>query len=157
MTGTNAEFPRFIRPAKTEDLARIAEIVVFNYRLNFYPVFKSDWFYFEHLQVPNLMKQYVQSKNMLTNTFVYDDGAVKGFIQLNGAEVEKLFVEPVLQKQGIGGKLMDFAIAQRDVRFLWALEKNTRAIVFYQRHGFRVTAEKKFEDDTTEYLVRLER
>lgn len=157
MTGTNAEICRFIRAARADDLPKIAEILIFNYRLNFYPIFKSDWFYFQHLQVPNLIKQYEQHKDTLTNTFVYDDGAVKGFIQLNGAEVEKLFVEPVLQKQGIGARLLNFAIAERDVRFLWALEKNTRAIAFYQRHGFCVTAEKKYEEDTTEYLVRLER
>lgn len=157
MTGTNADFCGFVRAAKAEDLPRIAEILIFNYRLNFYPIFKSDWFYFEHLQVPDLVRQYEQNKDMLANTYVYDDGVVKGFIQLNGAEVEKLFVEPVLQKQGIGEKLLAFAITKRDVRYLWALEKNTRAIAFYQRHGFCVTSDKKFEEDTTEYLVRLER
>ena len=147
----------FIRPAQADDLARIAEIMIFNYRLNFYPIFKSDWFYFQHLQVPNVVRQYEQHKDMLANTYVYDDGAVKGFIQINGTEVEKLFVEPVLQKHGIGAKLLEFAITKRDVRFLWALEKNTKAISFYQRHGFCLTDEKKFEEDTTEYLVRMER
>ena len=147
----------FIRPAQADDLARIAEIMIFNYRLNFYPIFKSDWFYFQHLQVPNVVRQYEQHKDLLANTYVYDDGAVKGFIQINDAEVEKLFVEPVLQKHGIGAKLLEFAITKRDVRFLWALEKNARAIAFYQRHGFCLTDEKKFEEDTTEYLVRMER
>lgn len=147
----------FIRPAQADDLARIAEIMIFNYRLNFYPIFKSDWFYFQHLQVPNVVRQYEQHKDLLANTYVYDDGVVKGFIQINDAEVEKLFVEPVLQKHGIGAKLLEFAITKRDVRFLWALEKNTKAISFYQRHGFCLTDEKKFEEDTTEYLVRMER
>ena len=32
----------YIRQAKIEDLERIAEIFVFNYRLNFYPIFKDD-------------------------------------------------------------------------------------------------------------------
>ena len=31
------------------------------------------------------------------------------------------------------------------------------AIAFYHRHGFRVTEERKFEEGTTEYLVRMER
>jgi len=136
MTGTNAEICRFIRTAKADDLPRIAEILIFNYRLNFYPIFKSDWFYFQHLQVPNLIKQYEQHKDTLTNTFVYDDGVVKGFIQLNGAEVEKLFVEPVLQKQGIGAKLLNFAIAERDVRFLWALERIRERLLFISGTGF---------------------
>ena len=31
-----------IRPAEAKDLARIAEIEIFNYRLNFYPIFQND-------------------------------------------------------------------------------------------------------------------
>ena len=36
-------------------------------------------------------------------------------------------------------------------------ERNTRAIAFYKRHGFRLTGQKKFEEGTTEYIVKLTR
>ena len=36
-----------------------------------------------------------------------------------------------------------------------AIEKNVDAIRFYERHGFYVTDHKKFEEGTTEYLVKL--
>ena len=143
-----------IRQARAEDLARISEIEIFNYRLNFYPIFRSDWFYFQELTVPRQMEKY---RPALSTFWVYDDGAVKGFFQAEQGELKKLFVEPVLQGHNIGGKLLNFAIEKQDVRFLWALEKNTRAIAFYQRHGFRVTAEKKPEEGTTENLIRMER
>ena len=45
-----------IRKAEKKDLARIAEIQIFNYRMYFYPIFKSDEYYFDELQVPSLMK-----------------------------------------------------------------------------------------------------
>ena len=89
--------------------------------------------------------------------WVYDDGAVKGFIQIENQEIKKLFVEPVLQGKCIGSMLLKYAIDYHNANSLWALEKNTRAIRFYERHGFIVTADKKLEEDTTEYLVRLER
>lgn len=143
-----------IRHAKSEDLVRIAEIEVFNYRLNFYPIFKNDWFYFDELQV---LKQIEKYKSSIDNMWVYDDGAVKGFIQVENQEVKKLFVEPILQGHSIGTEILDYAITKMDVKFLWALEKNVKAIAFYKRHGFQVTDDKKLEDDTTEYLVRLER
>lgn len=146
-----------IRCAKIEDVARIAEIEIFNYRLNFYPIFRNDEFYFQELQVPNLIQNYLQAEDFLDNTYVYDDGVVKGFIRLEGQEVRKLFVEPVLQGKGIGDNLLAFAIKEKNVHFLWALEKNTRAIAFYRKHGFSVTNDKKLEEDTEEYLVLLER
>ena len=143
-----------IRKAKIGDLARIAEIVIFNYRLNFYPIFKNDDYYFNELQVPTIMKQYESS---IDNMWVYDDGAVKGIIQIENQEIKKLFVEPVLQGKCIGSMLLKYAIDYHNANVLWALEKNTRAIHFYESHGFIVTADKKLEEDTTEYLVRLER
>ena len=48
-------------------------------------------------------------------------------------------------------------IAEKDANHLWALEKNIKAIAFYKRHGFDTTNEKKYEEDTTEFLVRMEK
>jgi putative acetyltransferase len=143
-----------IRQARLEDLNRIAEIEVFNYRLNFYPIFRSDWFYFQELQVPNVAERY---RDSLEHLWVYDDGVVKGFLMARDGEVKKLFAEPVLQGCGIGAALLNYAIKTQNVKFLWALEKNTRAISFYLRHGFRVTSERKPEEGTSKYLIRMER
>ena len=140
-----------IRQATEKDLSRIAEIEIFNYRLNFYPIFKSDWFYFKHLTVPSLMEKYAVETGSF---YVYDDGTVKGFVCVEVAEIKKLFVEPVLQNKGIGSKLLQFAV-KNGADNLWALEKNTKAIKFYEKHGFELTGDKKFEEDTTEYLVKL--
>lgn len=142
-----------IRKANFEDLSRIAEIYVFNYRLNFYPIFKSDWFYFNELQVT---KQIEKFKELIDDIFVYDDGAVKGFIEIKDTEIKKLFIEPILQNQKIGAKLLNYAITENKVKFLWALEKNVKAISFYERHGFHKTSDKKLEEGTTENLIRLE-
>ena len=93
-----------IRPAKKIDLARITEIEIFNYRLNFYPIFQNDVFYFRELQVSGQTGKY---RNALDSLRVYDDGVVKGFIHVENREVKKLFVEPVLQGNGIGSKLLE--------------------------------------------------
>ena len=142
-----------IRRARTDDLNRIAEIEVFNYRLKFYPIFLDDEFYFGELQVPNVARRYSDS---LEDIRVWDDGVVKGFILVKDGEVKKLFVEPVLQGQGIGAKLLEYAVAHMGAKTLWALEKNEGAIRFYQRHGFQLTDERQLEDGTSEYLVRMQ-
>lgn len=89
--------------------------------------------------------------------YVFDDGTVKGMLQMSGREVQKLFVEPVLQGCSIGEKLLRYAVENCRAAFLWALEKNERAIKFYQRNRFHQTGGKKLEEGTAEYLVRLER
>lgn len=139
-----------IRKATIQDLERIAEIYVFNYRLYFYPIFKCDEFYFEELTVSNEKNSFI---SIIDDIYVYDDGAVKGFIHIDGKEVKKLFVEPVLQGCGIGTKLINY----KNVSGLWALEKNNKAISFYKRNGFRKTDHKIHEEGTNEYLVWLEK
>jgi len=144
----------YIRQATVDDLVRIAEIFVFNYRLNFYPIFQKDTFYFEDLTVFNMVESFAKE---LDSIWVYDDGVVKGFIQIEKREVRRLFVEPTLQGKSIGADLLEYGIAERDANHLWALEKNIKAIAFYKRHGFDTTNEKKYEEDTTEFLVRMEK
>ena len=94
-----------IRIATIQDIERIAEIYVFNYRLNFYPIFKNDAFYFEEMTVFNEMDTF---SSVINSIYVYDDGVVKGFIHIDGKEVKKLFIEPVLQGSGIGTKLLNY-------------------------------------------------
>ncbi len=61
--------------------------------------------------------------------------------------------------------LIEFAIKELNANNLWALEKNINAIRFYQRHGFSMTSEqqlsmvseRKLEEGTTEYLVKMKR
>lgn len=142
-----------IRPAKIEDTSRIAEMEIFNYRLSFYHLFLDDWFYFDELRVIPMAKKYADN---LAGVYVYDDGAVKGFVKVDGKEIKKLFVEPVLQSKGIGKKLLDYVVQNHNADFLWAFEKNERAIAFYERNGFHITKERKLEDGSdTYYLVMM--
>ena len=82
------------------------------------------------------------------------NGNVFGGVYLNG---KALYVDSFFQSAGIGNELIGFAIKELHANNLWALEKNVRAISFYQRQGFHLTGQKKFEEDTTEYLIKLER
>ncbi len=146
-----------IRKARIDDLSRVAEIYVFNNRVNFFPIFKEEVFSFGELQVVSLIDNYFMKEEILKNLYVYDNGLIKGFLQMNGTEICKLYVDTFFQSEGIGKELIEHAINEHGADKLWALEKNVRAISFYERHGFCLTGEKKFEEDTTEYLLKLER
>lgn len=76
-----------IRHAENRDAARLAEIEIFNYRLNFYPIFGCDEYYFGELSVPSMTENYLKDENILHNTYVYDDGVVKGFVRMTAEKL----------------------------------------------------------------------
>lgn len=136
-----------IRSASASDASRIAEIIITNYRVNFYPFFHNDPYYYGELNVVEMAAEYTDGSQVLRNSYVYDDGVVKGVIRVLDNKIEKLYVEPQFQSQGIGAKLLEFAVQNLHASELWALEYNTRGISFYQRNGFVLTGEKMMEDE----------
>lgn len=143
-----------IRIASAADVSRIAEIFVFNNRINYFPIFGDESYSFGELQVLTVAGELTPER--LGSIFVYDDGIVRGFVELCGEEIKRLYVDPFFQGRGIGSVLIEFA-AERGCRCLWALEKNEGAIRFYERHGFARTGERKHEEGTAEYLIKLSR
>ena len=148
---------RRIRQATKEDISRIAEILVFTKRVNFRPIFQNDDYSFGELTVFHVAKEWAEDPVRLSQTWVYDDGIVKGLIRVMDGEIVVLYVDHFFQKEGIGSELIRFAIEEQNAQYLWALEKNAGALRFCERHGFMFCGEKKLEDDTTEYLWKLER
>ena len=144
-----------IRKATTDDLSRIGEILVFVKRMNYRRIFHNDDFSFNELQVASVMEEY-RNPELLDRVLVYDDGIVKGLIQIDGNRIETLYVDHFFQNQGVGAALIEYAKQNYPIEYLWALEKNVDAIRFYEAHGFHLTDTKKLEEGTTEYLVKLE-
>ncbi len=96
-----------IRSAQTKDLSRIAEIFVFNNRINYLPIFKDESYSFGELQVVSFIEQYLKRKEVYQNLYVYDDGLIKGFLQMKETEIYKLYIEPCFQREGIGHELIE--------------------------------------------------
>lgn len=134
-----------IRKATENDLSRIAEMIVVNYRMNFFQFFLNEPFYFSELNVFDVAKDF--DADTLKNTYVYDDGVVKGMILVSGDELVKLYVEPQFQSCGIGAALLGYAVNELKITWLWALEYNKRGIAFYKRNGFKLTGERFIEDE----------
>ena len=136
-----------IRQANQSDASRIAEMIVINYRKNFFPIFKNEEFYFGELNVIDVAKEYMENENILQDTYVYDDGIVKGMIRLKQDEVLKLYVEPHFQGENIGSTLLNFAVSDKGANWLWVLEQNQRGIEFYKKNGFDFTGDTMVEDE----------
>lgn len=146
-----------IRKAMHKDISRIAEILVFTKRQNYRSIFCNDKYSFGEMQVLSVAQEYLDNPNTLNDIWVYYDEFVRGLIHVENKEVKKLYVDYFFENQGIGGKLIQFAIENFDVRYLWVLEKNERAISFYEKYGFHYKNEWQLEEGTTEHLLKMER
>lgn len=144
-----------IRNATVSDASRIAEILIFNKRMYYRTIFNNDKVSFGEMQVYPLAKEYVENPDKLRNIWVYDDEFVKGMLRMDGTEISELYVDPFFQNQGIGSKLMEYAIKQKNGNCLWVLEKNVKAIRFYKKQGFVFTGERRFEKGTTVTVIQM--
>ena len=83
-------------------------------------------------------------KKMLPQAEVYvyeNDREIWGFIGLNGEYIEGIFVPGEMQSRVIGKRLLDFVKTKKTELRLNVYQKNTRAIRFYQREGFKILRE----------------
>ncbi len=145
-----------IRKATCKDASRIAEILIFVKRLNYRKIFNDDHGSFVDLQVYPLAREYTDNPDSIKNIWVYEDDFVKGVLHAESGRIVELYVDHFFENEGIGSKLVDFAIHELNCYYLWCLDKNTGAKRFYNRHKFSETGEKQLEPGTSEYIVKLE-
>lgn len=65
-------------------------------------------------------------------------GRVAGFIGVENGKVEMLFVHPAWRGEGIGRRLLSYAVTALGASELDVNEQNPQAIGFYLRMGFEV-------------------
>lgn len=144
-----------IRKASEADLVRIAEIAVFVKRMNYRRIFCDDEFSFNRLTVVDTMNT---QRAFLDELWVYEaEHIVKAYIHLRDREIKELYTDHFFQSEGIGSELISFAVSHEAADHLWVLEKNTRAISFYERNGFAITGERLLWNDTGQYLIKMAR
>lgn len=64
-----------------------------------------------------------------------------GFLSREGEEISHLYLAPSARGNGIGSRLLQKAQSECVHLKLWCFQQNSAARRFYERHGFRATAE----------------
>ena len=100
----------------------------------------------------NLVKEMLSQSEV----YVYENGReIQGFIGMSDEYIEGIFVPDEIQSQGIGKLLMDFIKDKKEKLRLTVYQKNTRAIHFYQREGFKIQCEDLDEATSEKEYVMI--
>lgn len=66
-----------------------------------------------------------------------ENGPVAGFIGIEGAIIEMLFIHPSRRGQGLGTLLLDHAVSEHSATLVDVNEQNEQAVGFYEHYGFQ--------------------
>lgn len=159
-----------IRPMTQADVPRVAEIHVLGWRTTYRNIV-SDSILFGKMSVARSIDRFTQllrTADSDNNGFVYDDGFVKGFMTTlpcqdsdmsDYYELGGLYIDPFMQRQGIGTKLLAYyeETAQRkgyQSLCLWVLTENKNARTFYEKMGYTPDGTSQFLDGLDTWEVR---
>jgi len=134
-----------------EDIGRAAEIHVFAQRKAYRGILNDQWLF----QKTTVAKRAAEFTERFYDTgresFVYEDGGViKGFLIVKPSpdadkpqamEIERIFVDPLMQGEGIGTILLKQSEEIAKLRgygeiCLWVLEDNSPSRRFYEKYGY---------------------
>ena len=149
-----------LRKAKTKDIPRIAEIIIFTKRTTYRPIFKNDNVSFNEMLVGIEITR-LEQKNALDNLYVYDDGVIKAIVSIieetDKIKISEFFVDPFFQGEGIGTKIIEHIITLGRDLYLYVLDKNIKAIKFYKKHGFVYSGESEEFENSGFYILKYVR
>lgn len=91
------------------------------------------------LHTPDEDRAFIAGHVMTSCTvWVAEAGAIAGFIAFRAGWIDHLYVAASRHGQGIGTALLEKAFAAESELQLWAFQRNTAALRFYRRRGFRI-------------------
>ena len=157
-----------IRPLQLPDAPCVAEIHVFAWRTAYRGIVPDEHL-FNTLQVSKRITRFEDAvRNKTEEVYVFDDGIIKAFISIGPCrdedkpaafELGGIYVDPLMQHQGIGTRLMQFfenLAIQRGFgeACIWTFEKNLTAQALYEKFGYTQDGTKKLHGTYNAIAVR---
>lgn len=104
------------------------------------------------------IKEFASNMNFNDLQFfcLINKNVVLGFIGVADKKVEALFLDPEYFGQGLGRKLLNFAVKELNADKLDVNEQNEKALKFYQKFGFEIFERTDKDDQGRNYpLLRM--
>lgn len=71
--------------------------------------------------------------------------SIRGFIGTHADKIEMLFISPLYHKQGLGRRLIEFALNKLKIYKVDVNEENLKALGFYQHLGYKIISRDEFD------------
>ena len=129
-----------IRKLQEPDLDKVADIWLTT-NISAHSFIDAQYWYNNFQAVEKMLSQ--------AEIYIYEDenkNKIQGFVGLNNDYIAGIFVRKEKQSNGIGKQLLDFIKNLHTQLTLNVYKKNTQAIKFYHREGFKIKNENIDED-----------
>jgi putative acetyltransferase len=121
-----------ITAIQAEDLPRLVDVWEASVRATHHFLTEANIQFFKSLVADDLTQLEVLAG-------VRDgDRQIVGFVGVEGVKVEALFIHPLWRGQGIGCRLLTYAVETLGASEVDVNEQNEQAVGFYRRMGFEV-------------------
>ncbi|AKD05609.1 hypothetical protein PKOR_09080 [Pontibacter korlensis] len=125
--------------ARPEDYAFLTEVWEASVRATHHFLTEEDILFYK----PLVRDEYLQQVEL---RYVKDEnGRIAGFVGTAEGKVEMLFVHPESRGQGIGKKLLQYAVDALQANAVDVNEQNEQAIGFYEHFGFRTVSRSEVD------------
>ncbi|KRU28228.1 GNAT family acetyltransferase [Clostridium sporogenes] len=82
-----------------------------------------------------------------------EKGVIQAFMGVHQSKIEMLFVDSNNRGNGIGKKLIDYAINVLNAKFVDVNEQNTQGVGFYKYMGFDTFKRSEFDDHENPFPI----
>lgn len=160
----------YVRKAKIEDAYNVGIVLTHSWQSAYKGIIPKE--YLDNLSVEKKSEQFKNGMQEFKGIYFYVaviGNRIIGFLTLqkgrdidkqNCGEIGAIYLIPDYWDKGLGKKFMDSAISELKKMnfssiFLWVLEDNLRARLFYEKYGFLFDGAKKERNIGNSPLVEM--
>ncbi|MCL4639980.1 MULTISPECIES: acetyltransferase [Olivibacter] len=136
-----------IKSLTRHDYERVMEIWESAVRATHHFLKEEDILYYKEL----IYNKYLDSVDLYGH--IRQDGILTGFIGISGQAIQMLFIDATKRGIGIGKKLVQYALDEKDARTVDVNEQNQQAVGFYKHMGFVVVGRTAVDDAGKPYPI----
>ena len=103
----------------------------------------------------SIKPQVIEGANYVSNLLCVRDenGIIKAFMWIHNFKIEMLFISDEKRGNGVGKRLVEYAIKVLNVKYVDVNEQNPQAVGFYNHMGFKVFKKSELDEQGNPFPI----